>query len=38
VHFRLPLTVLAPMISAFAQERPPEILEVYREFWKPGGR
>ena len=23
------------IISAFAQERPPQILEVYREFWKP---
>jgi hypothetical protein len=24
------------MVSAYAQERPPQILEVYREFWKPG--
>jgi hypothetical protein len=35
MHFRLPLVVLALTISAFAQERPPQILEVYREFWKP---
>lgn len=28
--------MLALIISAFAQERPPQILEVYREFWKPG--
>jgi hypothetical protein len=35
MHFRLPLIVLALTISAFAQERPPQILEVYREFWKP---
>jgi hypothetical protein len=32
MHFRLPLIVLALTISAFAQERPPQILEVYREF------
>ena len=35
-HFRLATTVLALMISAFAQDRPPQILEIYREFWKPG--
>ena len=35
MHFRLPLIALALTISAFAQERPPQILEVYREFWKP---
>jgi hypothetical protein len=28
--------VFALRIPAFAQERPPPILEVYREFWKPG--
>jgi hypothetical protein len=35
MHFRLPLIALALTISAFARERPPQILEVYREFWKP---
>jgi hypothetical protein len=35
-HFKVPVTVLALMISAFAQDRPPQILEIYREFWKPG--
>lgn len=36
--FRFPLTVLTLLtmaLSAFAQEGPPQILEVYREFWKP---
>jgi hypothetical protein len=36
VLFRFLFIVLALMVSAYAQERPPQILEVYREFWKPG--
>lgn len=35
VHRRITLTLLALAVSACAQERPPQILEVYREFWKP---
>lgn len=36
MHLRFLFIVLALMVSACAQERPPQILEVYREFWKPG--
>ena len=35
VHFRFLLLLLALIGSAFAQEHPPQILEIYREFWKP---
>lgn len=35
VHRKIALALLALAFSACAQERPPQILEVYREFWKP---
>jgi len=37
VHLRFLFAVFALIVSTCgAQERPPQILEVYREFWKPG--